>query len=290
METKNEIQKTEPGQMVPVDRDAPLMVQIIQMMQSGLKIDTDQMEKMIEISERVDANNARKAYNVAMAEFKKDPPQIFKDKFNTQYKSNYSSLGNVTLTINAELSKYGLSATWRQAQKENGWPDVTCIITHALGHSESTSMAAPPDDSGSKNPIQQIKSTISYLEQITLLSLTGLATEDMGNDGNGAGKPPPKNLPVTDEHMEVIRAVTAKLHPAKVGFILNTGRIRGILLEKCREHLKMEFVGKISAYLMDNYGDDDFYKPDDRDEFTQSLGIFPDEEETQEPHGDAYEG
>jgi hypothetical protein len=47
-------------------------------------------------------------------------------------------------------------------------------------------LAAAPDASGSKNAIQAIGSTISYLERYTLLALTGLATHDMDDDGQAS--------------------------------------------------------------------------------------------------------
>ena len=60
---------------------------------------------------------------------------------------------------------------------------VTCKITHVKGHSEETTLSAPSDTSGSKNAIQAIGSTITYLERYTLLALTGLATSEMDDDG-----------------------------------------------------------------------------------------------------------
>jgi hypothetical protein len=58
-----------------------------------------------------------------------------------------------------------------------------------MGHSESTSLSASPDTSGSKNAIQAIGSTVSYLQRYTILALTGLATEDMDDDGHAAAEP-----------------------------------------------------------------------------------------------------
>ena len=147
--------------------------------------DLDKLEKLLNLQERYEANEARKAYHQAMANFKANPPKIEKDKkvafLQTKYK--YATLGNVTEKISAELSKYGLSASW--SIKQNGAISVTCKITHVLGHSEETTIAADSDQSGSKNAIQAIGSTITYLERYTLLALTGLATEDMDNDGSG---------------------------------------------------------------------------------------------------------
>lgn len=151
----------------------------------------DQLEKWMSLKERYESQEAKKAYHDAMTQFKAHPPVIIKDKtvgYQAQGKTvgySHASLANVTATISAELSKYGLSAAWKTDQSESGIK-VTCSIMHRMGHSESTSLTAAPDNSGSKNSIQAIGSTITYLERYTLLALTGLATHDQDDDGTGA--------------------------------------------------------------------------------------------------------
>lgn len=147
--------------------------------------DLDKVEKLLELQERWERNEARKAFHQAMAEFKAVPLQITKDKVNKQYNSMYTTLGNLVNTANPELSKYGFSHSWDINQ--NGVISVTCKITHKLGHCEQTSASAPSDTSGSKNPIQQIKSTITYLKSVTFESVTGLASTDANVDDDGAG-------------------------------------------------------------------------------------------------------
>lgn len=151
--------------------------------------DLAQLEKLLELQQRWEANEAKKAFNKSMALFKANPPTIEKDRKvafdKTKY--NYASLANVTRTISTELSKYGLSASW--TTKQNGVISVTCKITHELGHSEETTISADADKTGCKNSIQAIGSTITYLERYSLLALTGLATEEMDDDGRSAEKP-----------------------------------------------------------------------------------------------------
>ena len=151
------------------------------------KADLVQLKGLLDLQKDYEANEAKKAYHNAMAEFKAKPPKINKDKTvkygTTRY--DHASLANVTEKISVELSKYGLSASW--TTKQNGSILVTCKITHKLGHSEETTLSAPADTSGSKNAIQAIGSTITYLERYTLLALTGLATFDMDDDGKAAG-------------------------------------------------------------------------------------------------------
>lgn len=175
----------------PVEKDLQIISNTpADMIRLGISggTDLDKLEKLLNLQERWEANEAKKAYHRAMTAFKANPPMIEKDKKvsfgNTKY--SHASLANVSGKINVELSKHGLSASWKVSQ--NGIISVTCKITHEQGHSEETTLTAPADASGSKNLIQQIGSTISYLERYSLLALTGLATNEMEDDGKSSGK------------------------------------------------------------------------------------------------------
>jgi hypothetical protein len=150
--------------------------------------DLDRLEKLMELQTRWEENQARKAYYKAMAAFKANPPEIEKDKhvkYTTQKgvtEYDHASLGNVTQQISAALGEYGLSAAWKTTQNA-ARVTVTCRISHELGYGEETSLEASHDDSGGKNAIQSLGSTITYLERYTLLALTGLATQDQDDDG-----------------------------------------------------------------------------------------------------------
>ena len=176
---ENEIVKAETQAITPAQ-------QIIEAVKGGA--DLVQLKGVLELQEQWEAREAKKAYHAAMSAFKANSPEIIKDKkvsFGAGKASyNHASLGNVVKTINSELSKHGLSASWQTAQ--NGAISVTCKITHIMGHSEETTLSAQSDGSGSKNAIQAIGSTITYLQRYTLLALTGLATEDQDDDGHGS--------------------------------------------------------------------------------------------------------
>jgi hypothetical protein len=146
------------------------------------------LAKLMELAERWQANEARNAYVVAMNAFKKNPPTLIKNKHvqfgNTNY--DHATLDNVVDTITAGLSKHGLSHSWKVEQVDTRIK-VTCVITHELGHSESVSMEAGADTSGSKNSIQAIGSAVTYLQRYTLLSATGMAAKGTDNDGATIG-------------------------------------------------------------------------------------------------------
>lgn len=56
------------------------------------------------------------------------------------------------------------------------WVTVTCFLTHRDGHTESLTLEGPPDTSGSKNPLQEMQSSASFLKRQSVLAITGTAT------------------------------------------------------------------------------------------------------------------
>lgn len=151
--------------------------------------DPDRLDKLMALQERWEANQAKKAYVEAMAQFRSECPAI--DKTKNGHNNKYAGLSETIEAIKGLLSRCGLSHTWKTNQ-ENGTITVRCVVTHVLGHSEETSLTAAPDTTGSKNPIQAIGSTVSYLERYTLFALLGLASQEMDDDGSGSGKTGPK--------------------------------------------------------------------------------------------------
>lgn len=145
--------------------------------------DIDKIEKLIVLKERYEAGEAKKSFVRSLSAFKADVPVVTKDKVNSQYSSKYVSLSNLVNTISPTLSHHGFSASWDIEQ--NGIIKVTCKITHAQGHSESSSMSANADKSGAKNDVQQIKSTITYLKSVTFESILGIASSDANLDDDG---------------------------------------------------------------------------------------------------------
>lgn len=168
---------------VPESSPAALMMQAL-----SQGADLDKIEKMLQLQERWEANEARKAYNTAFAAFKAEAVRILKNKQVTDGPlkgKSYAELHSVVDAVTPALSRHGLSAKWKLTRDEKDWLEVTCTLTHSQGHSESVSMGGPPDTGGAKNPIQARASTISYLERYTLKAICGVAEGGEDDDGNG---------------------------------------------------------------------------------------------------------
>lgn len=150
------------------------------------KLDFDQIERAMDLKDRMDAKLAEQAFNKAKAAFKAEVFVITKDRDNKQYGSRYSSIGNTVNTAGPYLSKHGFSWDWDHTQ-EGGKVKVTCTLSHELGHSKTAEFETPPDATGQKNPAQQIKSAITYGKLATFEAVCGLASSDANADDDGNG-------------------------------------------------------------------------------------------------------
>lgn len=163
---------------------------------------TAELRDMLALQREWKADQAKQAFVQAMADFKKNPPEILKDK-RVYFESTkpgstatdywHATLGNVNQAIVDGLAEVGISHSWRPERKGDRI-HVTCILRHKEGHEESVELDGPLDASGNKNNIQQAASTITYLQRYTLLLITGIAVKDEAmpdTDGRGAFRDPP---------------------------------------------------------------------------------------------------
>jgi hypothetical protein len=185
----------EPNAVTVIPAQAITPMAMIQMaVQQGA--DIDKLRQLMDLQERWEKNEARKAFVAALNAFKANPPELSKNKhvmFETQKgrtEYDHATLDNVSLNIGRALSQHGLSHRWDVEQKEGGIIRVTCVLTHCQGHSERVPMEGMPDISGGKNSIQGIGSTVTYLQRYTLLAATGKDQDDDGEGGEKAKKEP----------------------------------------------------------------------------------------------------
>lgn len=178
--------------------------------------DVDRLDKLLELKERYEKEEARKSYTAAMAAFKGEDIVITKDRTvrfphkdgpgETSYK--HASLGNIISIAVPRMAAHGLSHKW-ESKREGDRIEVRCVVTHRDGHSESTEWwPGPLDASGKKNPIQQAASTVTYLERYTFLMITGLAVEEQDDDGaHGADDTKPE-LITEDQALSIHAKIT----------------------------------------------------------------------------------
>lgn len=180
-------------------------------------------EKLMGLQERWEANQARKAFDNAMAIAKSNMPVILKEQEKTgaggTYK--YEDLAGIARAIDPILAAQGLSYRFRT--ESNGIVKVTCIISHRDGHSEENSLSSQPDTSGSKNAIQAIGSAVTYLQRYSLKAALGLAAskDDDGHAvGNGTAN---AQVLISDEQRDELIALADEMGIDKAAYCKHFG-------------------------------------------------------------------
>lgn len=172
------------------------------------------LEKLMGLQERWEKNQARKAFDNAMASAKAKIPTISKNravdftsqKGRTNYR--YEDLAEVAKTVTPILAEFGLSYRFRTTSTINEPVTVTCIVSHRDGHFEENTLCAGRDESGNKNSIQAIGSTLTYLQRMTLKAALGLAASN-DDDAKAAGGGDDGGF-ITDEQSATINALIAE--------------------------------------------------------------------------------
>lgn len=161
----------------------------------------DVLEKLMNLQERFEKNQARKAFDQAISDAKADIPPIIKNS-ETDFTSKrtgertnyqYETLDGIAKVIDPILSKCGLSYRFR-SQQHGDRLSVTCIVAHRDGYSEETTLSGPPDMSGSKNAYQAVGSAATYLQRYTLKLALGLSAA-RDDDAQSAGSWQPDQDP-----------------------------------------------------------------------------------------------
>jgi len=237
----NEEQK--PYQVIDrrIDPDPPAIIETTSIVMVALQkgYDPSFIEKMMELQERNEKNEARRAFYQAVADFKAEAPTVTKDKDNSQFRSKYTSLGNLLSTYGPCLGKHGLSLSFPTPRQDEGTMTVECRMSHRLGHSESIALTGPLDvapvgrESGraARNPLQNIRSTFTYLRAATTEAILGVAGTEgtFDDDGNGS-----VNRFVTEEQAAQIHRLLQETGADKVKFLsaAKAEKVEEILAEK----------------------------------------------------------
>src|SRR5215510_6735720 len=143
------------------------------------------LEKFMDLQERWERNQARKAYEAAIALAKAELPVIpktkhvrFQGKTGGVVDYKHEELSKIAELIDPVLGRHGLSYRFRTTSVVNEPVRVTCVVAHRDGYFEENTLEAGRDTSGSKNDIQAVGSTVTYLQRYTLKAALGLSAAD----------------------------------------------------------------------------------------------------------------
>ena len=153
--------------------------------------DVEKLEKLMDLQERWEANQASKEFNVSMALAQAEMPEIFEDKTNAQTRSTYSSYEGILKAVKPIYTKHGFSMLFYEGDNDSEDIRVCADVMHAGGHTRQLHVDIPLDMTGIKGTVNKTRphakaSSISYGRNYIIRMVWNLATSE--DDGNAAGK------------------------------------------------------------------------------------------------------
>lgn len=209
------------GNLPAVSNETNALLSMIERVCLDKDADINKLEKMLDMQERILNRNAEQAFAADFAAMQSDLPRIarngkieIKDKNTGRITQStpFAKLEDINDAIRPVLQAYGFGVSFSIAQSA-ALITVTAKLLHRLGHSESTSISLPIDNTGSKNAVQGNGSTVSYGKRYAMCALLNISTGD-DTDGNlPPDETPPKEPemppPKTKETLTDARLVSA---------------------------------------------------------------------------------
>lgn len=180
-------------EQVPATSENAAILSMIERAARDPAVDIDKFERLMAMRERVENRAREDAFTAAMSATQADLPQVVRDAKNDHTKSTYATLEAISQAITPIYTKHGFSLSFgTEPSTLPGHHRVTCIASHAAGHSRQYSADLPADLAGSKGnanktPIQGFGSTMSYGRRYLTLLIFNIAMKGEDDDGNSAG-------------------------------------------------------------------------------------------------------
>lgn len=174
----------------------PTQGSALALIQQALAADvpTEKLRELLAVKKDWEADEARKAYNLAISEFQRRAPII--EKGDDANGKAYAAIDRIWRTIRPTLTELGLAVTWQKCELrvEGGVCHLEGRLSHRDGHGEVLVFDIPIPDpitnsSGRavQNKAQVFGSAVTYAKRYATCAALGVVTGE-DDDGNGGVK------------------------------------------------------------------------------------------------------
>ena len=163
----------------------------MQLLAIGTKqgLDVEKMTKLMDLQDRWEANQAKKAFNQSMADFQGECPVIKKTKDGGKTNSGvvaykYADLATIVEQVREFLQKHGFSYAIKTEFPE-GSVKAICIVKHLAGHTEESEVIMPLSTrTNMMSAPQQVAATVTFAKRYAFVNAFGIMTGDDDVDAN----------------------------------------------------------------------------------------------------------
>jgi hypothetical protein len=153
-------------------------------------VDLDKMERLMRMRKEMLAEEAERAFNLAMKDAQKEMRPIGADALNPQTKSKYATYAKLDSVLRPIYTAHGFSLSFDEADSPK--PEhirVLCYVSHEGGHTRTYRKDMPADGKGAKGGDVMTKThatgaAASYGARYLLKGIFNIAVGEEDKDGN----------------------------------------------------------------------------------------------------------
>lgn len=188
----------------PIVQADSSLLGVMERFASNPNLDAEKIERLFNIfingQRQMRVMNDEQAFAHGMAEFKKNPPEVIRNRTakvqgtakgsgrEYAYEYSYADLDAYCKEAMPLLAQQGITWSFPFSENEStGKITVSCVLRYGLYSNTPTTLSGMPE--GGNNPLQAKGVATSYLERYTFCGATGLTAAMPDSDGNKAGVP-----------------------------------------------------------------------------------------------------
>lgn len=152
--------------------------------------DPEKLRQLMDLQERWEAQNAKRAYFAALASFQRVCPHIPKTKAvrnrDGSERYRFAPLDDIVAAVRGPLMTCGFSYRFETTHNDDGSVRVACVVQHEGGHTERSEVVIPTFAGQGTNKAQDTGIAITYGRRYAFCDAFGITTGDEDTDGHGA--------------------------------------------------------------------------------------------------------
>ena len=175
--------------LAPMESKPGSLLDIISQAATNPAVDVDKLERLIALSDRQQAKEAERLFNVAMTGAQKEMRPVAADASNPQTKSKYASYFALDKALRPIYVTHGFSLSFDTDDSPKAdHIRILCYASHEAGHSRTYKIDMPSDGKGAKGGDAMTKThaagaAVSYGQRYLLKSIFNISVGE-DNDGN----------------------------------------------------------------------------------------------------------
>ncbi len=177
--------------------NAGALVSFIERAAVDPNFDVGKFEALLRMQMEVERDQARKAFNRAMAACQAEMEPVIRTAQNKHLGNKYAKLETIDRQMRPIYTRHGFSMRFGSAPSpREGDMRITCTVAHEAGFYEENYLDAPVSLTGSQGgrmsvtPVQAVGSNITYLRRyLSTMCFNMVLADDEDDDGEGSRRP-----------------------------------------------------------------------------------------------------